>query len=89
MEARRMGSQRADLRTYAYGVGRCKRIRSVAYRAFAANQRIVYERSPCDRRHYGRIDRAADTRFTTQSSYNKIRWLEVRCPGHRFQMSEA
>ena len=43
-----------------------QRIRTVAHRTHAADQRIVYERPPCDCRHHGGIDGSAYPGFTAQ-----------------------
>ena len=45
----------AHLWPHAHRLGLRQRIWAAADRTYAAEQRVVYERSPCDRRHHGRI----------------------------------
>ncbi len=67
----RIEERRAHLRTDAHRMGFRECIRSIAHRTYAAKQRIVYKRSPCDCRHHGRIDGSANPGLAAQNCHCK------------------
>jgi hypothetical protein len=78
---------RAHLRTYADSVGVRKRFWATAHRPNEAEQRILYERPPCDCGDHGRIDASSHPGLATQTSCCERCGTKSRRSRHAFQMT--